>query len=241
MNQNASFDTCSRCKRRCYCSAKCARADYIIHKKECKAAAAGATAVLSAEPTASNAAKHHKEKQVWVGEEVIVCGLEAKPAYNDRLGIIVGGIRDGRYPLKLQNHPSNIAIKPINFRRLGICMVTKSNEGIEFFCNKHGHVICTTCCIDTAIPNQLLNLKNRLGSVLSATVGAITAAHFASLVLSESGAIITNGKLDPGLPMESYGLDDPIAQTQLMSLLNTEDKSFSYGCSNDCVPGLLLR
>lgn len=39
---------------------------------------------------------------------VVVHGLESKPEYSGRLGTIIGDLTsDGRYPVKVPNHPSN--------------------------------------------------------------------------------------------------------------------------------------
>jgi hypothetical protein len=132
------FSKCARCRRRRYCSLGCQRADWNLHKSECKqvadasptepAAAAGEE--VGAGGGAQTQAGSGGGEELAEDEEVILHGLVAKRELNGRVAVIAGRLKEGgRYPTKLgPDDDMLLAVKPANMHRLCV-QVDRVKEG----------------------------------------------------------------------------------------------------------------
>jgi hypothetical protein len=185
------FLVCGRCQRRHYCSQQCQKSDWILHKRECVAAAEGrkptmapAIPSMPKNDTDSHVKFAREGSQPEAGEKIVMHSLVAKPELNGRLGVISGALTPGgRYPVKVAGHASIIAAKPSNLHRLGVFVVERKekNKARKFECFAHGSEVCSGCSVDFFIANHLSKLCFT-GAVLSRdTIETFAETHFASI------------------------------------------------------------
>ena len=222
---DGKFKTCSRCKRREYCSADCAKADWILHKRECRAAAAGSASI--AQPAIPEQREHAKDRgnePLKVGEEVVVQGLSAQPQYNGCLGVIGGDIANGRFPVKLSRHGSKyIALKPGNILRLGVHVSSGGKKARKFKCYLHDAELCATCSLDFCILNHVSQLQFSSGEPLSKDgLERVTENIFATIQRDDRDEIIE--RIDQDFPMECGGLQDPAKRVLLRALIESKEE-----------------
>lgn len=185
------FSLCGRCQRRSYCSQECAKDDWIIHKRECTAAAAGS--VPTAQPAAPKMKKPANTKREDTGpangDEVVVHSFVARPEFNGCVGVISGDVTDGRYPVKLPSYDKKIAIKPTNFHRLGVFLAKRANKACKFECLAHASEICTKCNLDFGIVNHLTTLSSSGRPLNLETIEYAAEVHFATVQRAEMDEI----------------------------------------------------
>jgi MYND finger len=223
-----SFSICAKCERRSYCSPACQQADWPWHKRECLAASSGRIPAQQDPLAASNSARRQGHQLYFspptVNEEVVVHGLVAKPEYNGRLGIITGDMSAGRYPVKLPNHPSTLAVKPSNFHRLGVHVHASSKsekKTSRFRCAEHGNEVCVPCCLDFSIVNHLCKLHAgniATGSLTKEAIEKISEMHFATITRADEDRETV---FDKNFPMECQGLVDSEKRVVLKALLES--------------------
>jgi len=102
--ESGGFKRCSQCERRRYCFPDCQKADRNLHKPECNAAYLGSElAVLTGRPNDCESAGHLLP---ICGEEVVLYGLMSMPELNGCVGVVLGEMADGRYPVQLVGRPN---------------------------------------------------------------------------------------------------------------------------------------
>jgi hypothetical protein len=90
--------------------------DWVLQKRECKATAAGSKPSTQPAVTPAVVKKHRAASQPTLGEKVVIHSLVGKPELNRQLGAVSSDLTDGlRYPVKLADRASKLAIKPSNF------------------------------------------------------------------------------------------------------------------------------
>jgi hypothetical protein len=225
-----TFEKCSRCQRRHYCSQKCQKTDWALHRRECISAAEGrqpseepAIPSMAVKGTDRSAMLNRRDSQPEVGEKVVIHSLVAKPELNGRLGPISGPLNaGGRYPVKIVGHAATIGVKPTNFHRLAVSVVERQKKARKFECFEHGSEVCSDCSVDFSIANQLSKLCFT-GVVLSRdTVERYADTHFASI---EHPEIDFMNKSDAEFPFECQGLQSTEKRFLLKALLKSKDES----------------
>jgi len=206
------------CDRRFYCSKDCWKVDWIIHKREC-----------TGKGPKESAADGERESEVYtipspvVGEKVIVHSLMAKPELNGCVGVVCGDVTDGRYPVKLQNYPSTIGVKPDNLYQLNIYSSggEQRKKAQKFRCYVHRRETCTECSIDFCVLNHLSRVQWKNGSPLNQdAIERASETQFATMPWKESEMTY-----EPGFPVECQALQDEEKRFVLKALLDDEGET----------------
>ena len=132
------FSKCSRCLRRRYCSLGCQRADWALHKSECKQAAQANEQAAAAGEGAGAGGGAQEQAGSGAGEsmaedeEVILHGLVAKRELNGCVAVIAGRLNEaGRYPTRLGlDDGVLLAVKPANMHRLCV-QIDRVQQGVR--------------------------------------------------------------------------------------------------------------
>eukprot|EP00986_Skeletonema_menzelii_P004699 scaffold1633_cov147-Skeletonema_menzelii.AAC.16 len=139
--RSETFQYCSRCNRRKYCSTKCQRDDWPIHKLECNVT----SSETEADPHLDDARGGDEEARplkyelkLEQGEDCVVHGLKAKPQYNGKVGLVGESTEGGRIAVTLKYNDGNVlSIKPTNLYRIGVFCRKRKKKSRMFEC-RHG-------------------------------------------------------------------------------------------------------
>jgi hypothetical protein len=135
-------------------------------------------------------------------------------------------VTDGQYPVKLPSLDKEIAIKPMNFHRLGVFVTERANKVSKFECLEHASEICSKSNLDFGIVvNRLTTLTaSSSGRPLNLeTIEYKEEAHFATVKRAEMNAISV--EVDKDFPMDCQGLQSMDKRFILNALLETKPKS----------------
>lgn len=213
---------CSGCQARLYCSDRCMKADWIVHRNECSG---GTRSVESSQLTRTSSDANGEIQPPQEEEYVILHGLQAKQELNGRVGVVRGALNaDSRYPVQLEGKPSMIAVKPGNIYQFGVFVTTMRGKAREFMCAAHRQELCDTCSLDTSVINHLFKLQRYKQSLTRQKIEEIAELNFARLKTEE-----WEGILDRDYPVECAGLsENDKARFILKSLLKyVEDKELN--------------
>ena len=220
---SGSFKVCGRCQRRSYCSQQCAKADWMLHKRECTAASSGRKPEAQKSlPDDNQATQSLPPIEPQVGEKVVIHGLVGKPEYNGRVGEITSDIQDGRYHVRLSNQATKLAIKSANFTRLS-AVAKKGRKATKFECRDHGAEVCRTCKLDFTIVNHLLKLQSAtLEPWCRQQIGIVVENHYATIERTQDEVSV---HLNQDHPIAYQGIDEANKLFMVKSLLKSNDKS----------------
>jgi len=228
-HRSEMFQYCSRCNRRKYCSAKCQRDDWPIHKLECKVTSSeteGNPRLDDSGDGSSNEAKPLKyELKLEQGEDCVVHGLKGKPHYNGKVGVIGAATEGGRIAVTLRYNDGNVlSIKPTNLYCIGVFCRKRKKKSRVFEC-RHGLEVCPECYLDFTTINRLAKLKYDGQDMSSAAaIEQCEEIYFSSLSLRPGEE--SSRTLDKGWPMECIGMKEYQEQRfVLKALVEVKDES----------------
>ncbi|KAL7494108.1 hypothetical protein ACHAWT_002999 [Skeletonema menzelii] len=226
--RSETFQYCSRCNRRKYCSTKCQRDDWPIHKLECNVT----SSETEADPRLDDARGGDEEARplkyelkLEQGEDCVVHGLKAKPQYNGKVGLVGESTEGGRIAVTLRYNDGNVlSIKPTNLYRIGVFCRKRKKKSRMFEC-RHGLEVCSDCYLDFTTINRLAKLKYDGQDMSSAAaIEQCEEIYFASLSLQPGGD--SSLSLDEGWPMECIGMKEhPEQRFILRALVEVKDDS----------------
>ena len=220
-----TFQYCSRCNRRKYCSIECQRDDWPIHKLECMIAKDETEAnpriddLALGDDDAEVKPLKHKLKLIQ-GEDCVIHGLKGKPHYNGKIAIIGEPTSDGRIAVTLGYDDGNIlSIKPTNLYCIGVFCRKRKKKSRVFEC-KHGLDVCPDCCLDFTTINRLAKIKHDGQDMMSSTaIEQCEEIHFASSTLDQEEY---SGSKEEEWPMECIGMNNPEQRFILRSLVEAK-------------------
>jgi hypothetical protein len=125
--------------------------------------------------------------------------------------------------VKLPGLDKKIAIKPMNFHRLGIFVKERANKASKFECLEHASEICSKCNLDFGIVNHLTTLSSSGRPLNLETIEYAAEAHFATVKRAEMDEISV--EVDKDFPMECQGLQSMDKRFILKALLESKPKS----------------
>ena len=178
-----SFQRCSRCLRRWYCSRACQEMDFAWHKGECSVG----TGKLDPVPKVPNSVPKKLAVEIpSPGEEVVLHGLQSRNELNGKIGCIREALSNAdRFSVNLGNS-TLAAIKPVNLYRLCVECQTSQNfqHGRKFRCI-HSLEECKDCQLDLFIVKALWK-RHHLGHLpataeIEQIIEKVAELHFASL------------------------------------------------------------
>eukprot|EP00985_Skeletonema_marinoi_P018926 scaffold10709_cov130-Skeletonema_marinoi.AAC.5 len=218
--RSETFQYCSRCNRRKYCSTECQRDDWPIHKLECSIT----NSETVANPRLDDAGEGNAEDKplkydlkLDQGEDCVVHGLKGKPQYNGKVGVIGESMEGGRVAVTLRYDEGNvISIKPDNLYCIGVFCRKRKKKSRVFEC-KHGLVCCADCYLDFTTINRLAKLKYDGQNMTSAAaIEQCEEIYFSSLSLEPGESSFS---LDEGWPMECVGMKEHPEQRYILRAL----------------------
>jgi len=217
--RSETFQYCSRCNRRKYCSVECQRVDWPLHKIECMVNTSEIVANLRLNDPGSVAAAMPSKYELKLerGEDCVVYGLKGKPQYNGKVGVVGESTEDGRIVVTLRCDGGNVlSIKPSNLYCIGVFCRKRKKKSRVFEC-LHGLEVCPDCYLDFTTINRLAKLKYDGQDITSAAaIEQCEEMYFSSSSL-EPGE--SSYSLHEGWPMECAGMADHPQQRFILKAL----------------------
>lgn len=213
-----TFELCSKCRRRQYCSAHCQRSDYTLHKHECGVSAnEGETNPRLDDPDCEDMPKELKYNlNLEQGQDCVVHGLQAKPHYNGTVGIVGETTEDGRMAVTLRSDTKPVlSVKPKNLYSIGVFCRKRKKKSRVFEC-VHGLERCADCYLDFTTVNRLTKLKYEGQDMTSvAAIDQVNDTYFSSFSFEDDEGTSMN----KDWPIECQGMGHHSKQRLILKAL----------------------
>jgi hypothetical protein len=224
--KTGSFQYCSRCNRRKYCSSNCQRDDWVLHKHECVSSNISKDAIFQIDneqqADGNDAAPLKHEPVLEEGEDCVIHDLISKPQYNAKVGVIGKTTQDGRVAVTLRDSGNVLSVKTSNLYCIGAFCKKRKKKSRVFEC-MHGNAVCKKCYLDFTTINILAKLKyNGQDMTSEAAIEQCQETHFSSCKLEPSDDEDFRTP-SAGWPFECAGMEEyPEQRLILKALLETK-------------------
>lgn len=128
LEETGSFSSCSQCERRVYCSRDCQVAD-----EECVqlgSASGNATTPVATQFTEGESTL----PPMTSGEIVVLHDHASRTDLNGLVGVTVGGMVEGLYPVSVRGLEELVNVKAVNLYRLGVAEMHHPGKAHKFLC-----------------------------------------------------------------------------------------------------------